>query len=295
MKKSIGILGAGNVGEAVGLAFRDRGHDVCFYDVCREKAERHGYRDFRNLVKECEIIYECIPTESLPDGGCDLSILRKVIEQVAECCQQDHVFVQMSTCVPGTARTMSKLIPCHYVVNPSNLRMASRFQDAANPWKVILGVKDDYSTDVMRNVYWWVDPKDMFIGTYEFAETAKYADNCMQVTLIVFWNAMRKFTEEMGCFPELEKIIYALENTEALSTCGRYPGGAYGGPCFPKDVLALNRACQDMGGRARLLEMFTGTLHSINRVLKDEKTLETPAQDLWQVVNGKVFLTKEIS
>ena len=84
MKKSIGILGAGNVGEAVGLAFRAKGHDVCFYDVCREKAERHGYKDFEKLVADSEVIYECIPTESLPDGSCDLSILRSVIEQVAK-------------------------------------------------------------------------------------------------------------------------------------------------------------------------------------------------------------------
>ena len=295
MKKSIGILGAGNVGEAVGLAFRDRGHDVCFYDVCREKAERHGYRDFRNLVQESEIIYECIPTESLPDGSCDLSILRKVIEQVAESCHKDHVFVQMSTCVPGTARKMSKLIPCHYVVNPSNLRRATRLQDAATPWKIILGVSDDYSIDMMKSLYWWIDSKDVFIGSYEFAETTKYADNCMQVALIVFWNAMRRFTEEIGCFPELEKTIYALENTEALATCGRYPGGAYSGPCFPKDILALNKVCHDLGGRAQLLEMFTDTLHRINSILKDENTFETPAEDLWKVVNGRVILVKEIA
>jgi hypothetical protein len=54
----------------------------------------------------------------------------------------------------------------------------------------------------MKSVYGWIDPKDMFIGTYEFAETTKYADNCMQVALIVFWNALRRFTEEIGCFPE---------------------------------------------------------------------------------------------
>jgi len=50
----------------------------------------------------------------------------------------------------------------------------------------------------------------------------------------------------------------------------------------------------DIWGKAELLEIFTETLHKINNILKEEKAIETLAEDLWKVIDGKIILIKEI-
>lgn len=270
----VGVIGAGNVGNAVGRALACRGAEVTLQDVnAKKKVMGIGWCDsIEELVRTCETVIECIPTEPLPDGSgrYDLSILERVYRTVlteAKTLDRPLLFVQMSTVIPGTAKMMNEKLAqeiaeaktLSYGVCPSFLNMGDPYGYALNPRKIVIGVEDPIGkrmmTDLFRN--WeattgveqgWKIAKFWFDWTG--AELAKMAHNMWGSMAISFWNEWFLTT---GGNAELVDVIAKSVDASELSRAYRVAGQAFGGACFPKDMNAMRIWARENEKDMRLL------------------------------------------
>ena len=161
----LGVIGCGNVGYNWLKLLKIKGFDVLGYDVS-ETAKRHiklnlGSKYLATKFSEmarCDIVFECVPTDPKNESGeCDLSILESVVTDFASLEDipnyQCKVFVQRSTCPPGTAKKYSRFFKkTEYAVNPSFIRKNKQWEDTINPERIaIAGNKK--SIELLRNIY----------------------------------------------------------------------------------------------------------------------------------------------
>jgi UDPglucose 6-dehydrogenase len=83
------------------------------------------------------------------------------------------------------------------------------------------------------------------------AELTKYAANAMLATKISFMNELSNLAERLGA--DIENVRLGIGSDPRIGYHFIYPGGGYGGSCFPKDVKALERAAREIGYDAELL------------------------------------------
>ena len=84
------------------------------------------------------------------------------------------------------------------------------------------------------------------------AEFTKYAANCLLATKISFMNEMSNLAERLGV--DIEQVRRGIGSDSRIGYQFIYPGCGYGGSCFPKDVRALERAANEIGYEAKILQ-----------------------------------------
>jgi UDPglucose 6-dehydrogenase len=83
------------------------------------------------------------------------------------------------------------------------------------------------------------------------AELTKYAANSLLATKISFMNELSNLAERLGA--DIEAVRIGIGSDPRIGYHFIYPGCGYGGPCFPKDVQALERTAAEVGYKAELL------------------------------------------
>lgn len=256
----LGIIGSGNVGSALGKALAIHGYRVIFHDISRKQLApfKRKYRttmDLRELATTCSVLFICVPTESKPNGDCDISILRSVVRQLKDF---KGIIVQVSTVPPGTARQMAKQTDATYVVVPSLFSMARMEYDALHPVRVMIGTQDGKPNRQITEIY-SVLGGPIYYGTYEAIELAKYADNALSACLISYWNEIFEIAQKLQV--DSDWIARMIETGPHYRSVYRWHGKAYGGPCLPKDTWALrNWAVKNLGYYPQLID----AIHQIN-------------------------------
>ena len=101
MKKNVGIIGNGFVGEAQAFAFAPVSN-VLIYDIDPLKANAT-----LDQVHKCDIIFVCVPTPMNANGSQDLTYINKVFDNAKE----DPIYVIKSTVLPGTTNSIQYNYP----------------------------------------------------------------------------------------------------------------------------------------------------------------------------------------
>ena len=93
----------------------------------------------KDLVKQCDLVFVCVPTPESKDGSVDTSIVESVLAAIgkAEC-----AVVLKSTVPPGFTEAESKKLERDIIFNPEFLTAANAESDYANQNHTILGVTD---------------------------------------------------------------------------------------------------------------------------------------------------------
>ena len=94
----VGIIGIGIVGGAIRHGFEKLGHDVKIHDT---KYTTIYNKTTINDVLDTDVCFVCVPTVSLSDGKCDVSIVKQVVGQLADMSFKGIVAIK-STVEPGT-------------------------------------------------------------------------------------------------------------------------------------------------------------------------------------------------
>ena len=89
----IGIIGVGIVGSDIRYGFERLGHDVYVHDTKWETSIED--------VLDTEINYVCVPTDSDKAGGCNITIVEKVIDELVDNNYNGIICIK-STVIPGT-------------------------------------------------------------------------------------------------------------------------------------------------------------------------------------------------
>ena len=272
-KPLIGFIGQGYVGKNYADDFEKRGYKVIRY------AMEEPYRNNKEKIKECDIVFIAVPTPTKPEGFDD-SILRSVIPLVGK----GKIAVIKSTMIPGTTKSIQKENPDRVILHsPEFLREDYAAEEAARPFANIVGMpnktkKHKQAAKIVHSIL----PKSAayFTSSSEEAELFKYAHNASGYVQIVLFNLIYDISKSLNMqWREVEKMI---ESDPYISNRYAKPvhkgGRGAGGHCFIKDFAALSgiyeRAVRDSLGKGVLKSISKKNIALLLSSGKDEAILK---------------------
>ncbi|AFD08178.1 UDP-glucose dehydrogenase family protein [Solitalea canadensis] len=273
----ITIIGTGYVGLVTGTCLAETGNDVICVDNNVEKVAsmQNGIIPFyepglesmfkRNIeqgrltftsdlahgVNESLIIFLALPTPPAEDGSADLSYVIKVSEGIGVCMNDYKIIVNKSTVPVGTTELVRKTIRKYtdtefdVVSNPEFLREGVAINDFMKPNRIVVGTRSEYAKKVFRELYepYMRQSDKMIVMDERSAEITKYAANAFLAAKISFMNEISGICEKLGA--NIEDVRKGIGTDDRIGKQFLYAGIGYGGSCFPKDVLALNKIASD--------------------------------------------------
>src|SRR5262245_16526412 len=118
----IGIVGVGMVGEVVKYGMERIGHDVAIYDP------KFPATSLEHVI-DCDLVFVCVPTPCSADGGCDISIVKRVVLELEDGGYNGLIVIK-STVTPGTTDLLEDLLAkARVAFCPEFLKEKSRFVD----------------------------------------------------------------------------------------------------------------------------------------------------------------------
>jgi UDPglucose 6-dehydrogenase len=244
----IGLIGKGIVGSAVYQGFEELGHSMSFTDPAYPKTKF-------NDILDTDCVFICVPTDQLPNGYCDTSIIKQVIEQLNVAAFKGLIAIKSSV-IPGTTNSLSKEYPLLRIcVVPEFLRAKFAYQDfTTNHDLLIIGStrKQDYS--IIREAHGHYPKQVVETNTTE-AEVVKYFNNVNHAVQIIFANIAFDVCKKLGADYDVvyNSIIKRDCFNPAYLDCNENLRG-FGGHCLPKDTTAWNNLVKDLGLNYNLIQ-----------------------------------------
>lgn len=291
-KPLIGFIGQGFVGKAYADDFERRGFKTVRY------ALEEPYRNNKEKIKECDIVFIAVPTPSTPKGFDD-SIIRGAVKLLGK----GKAAVIKSTILPGVTRSIQEENPDVYVFHsPEFLREVTASKDAAEPERNIIGVPVKSAAHRKKAAeVLAVLPKAPFelITGAEEAELVKYAGNCFLYFKVIFANLFYDVAVSKKIdWPTVRSAVAAdprigPSHMEPVHKSGHVGGSGKdgrgaGGHCFIKDFAAFvdlyRESVSDNHGLGVLEKLRD---KNIDLLLQSEKDL-----DLLHGVYGESFLER---
>lgn len=224
--------------------------------------------DAAQAVRESDCIYYCVGTPYGDGGQADLTYLYSAVETTTKAIedQQFRVLVTKSTIPPST--TKEKIIPfveekgfhvgtdIGIANNPEFLREGHCWDDFMNADRIVLGVSDNRSEEVLRGLYSGFDIP-VFAVSLNTGEFIKYLSNTLLATLISYSNEMSVMADTIGDI-DVAEAFHILHMDKRWGGCSMasyaYPGCGYGGYCLPKDTNAIYSLVKAKGFDAGILK-----------------------------------------
>ncbi|MDQ3133030.1 MAG: nucleotide sugar dehydrogenase [Acidobacteriota bacterium] len=302
MIEKVSIIGLGKLGASMAAAFASRGLDVVGVDVNQRsidlvnegkapvqetnldetisanKERIRATTSHEDAILNSDISFVIVPTPSDERGAFSLQYAAWAFKEIGKALAKKKTFhnvVLTSTVLPGSTR--QALIPilekesgkkagrdfgvCY---SPEFIALGSIIQDFLNPDFTLIGELDDKSGSQLEEIYSRVmtNGSPSARMSLENAELTKISVNSFVTTKITFANMLAEICEKLP-----GGNIDVVTNALGLDTrIGRkYLTGAigYGGPCFPRDNVALTFIAKELGVEAKLAE----TTDSMNRAV----------------------------
>lgn len=313
----IAVIGAGYVGLVSAACFAEIGHEVITVDNNEAKVERlkagqvpiheellpellrkHGNRGLRfsssiaEAFEFCDIAFICVGTPPSPNGTADLSYVEGVACELAKALNGHKVVVEKSTVPVGTCDAIRRTMmmngarPDQFSIasNPEFLREGTAVSDFLYPDRILLGVHDARSTELLKSVYapllngsYYERPDcispplqvaakrsaRLIVTSVKSAELIKHASNAFLALKISFINSVANVCERVGA--DVREVAEGMGADSRIGARFLQPGLGYGGSCFPKDVSAFHSVAESVGYDFSLLT-------AVMEVNEDQKT-----------------------
>jgi UDPglucose 6-dehydrogenase len=278
----IGVIGIGNVGMAVAIGLKNKGHKIICYDTDKIKlklAKEAGLKvtyTLKKCIKSSKIIFVCVPTPSKPSGECNTTIVENVIKSINSLTsdKEEKIIVIKSTVIPGTCKKIRESIKSNLklVYNPEFLRHEHALQDFLHPYRTIIGSDDKEAIEKVSKIFrGWGNP--IIKVDFTSAEMIKYASNCFLATKVSFSNEIKNICEKLGV--DAKKIIDAVALDKRINPSHLDPTkGPFGGPCLPKDLDALIFLSKKMGYKPLLLESVKKVNELVKRKIRSSNKIK---------------------
>jgi UDPglucose 6-dehydrogenase len=291
--RGIAIVGLGKLGACMAACFAARGWPTVGADVSADVVaalgagrapvpepglqallDQAGGRlratlDVAEAVAAADVTFVVVPTPSLADGRFSLEHVRTAVRAVGAALRgtaRDHVLVVTSTVLPGAMEfgvrpvleeaagraTGEGLGLCY---NPEFIALGSVVHDFLRPDLVLIGESDRAAGDRLAAIYARVCEVPPRIERMSFAsaELAKIALNSFVTTKISFANMLVELCEELPG-ADVDDVCRALGRDSRIGARYLQGGLGYGGPCFPRDSVALAALARALGRPAPLPE-----------------------------------------
>jgi UDPglucose 6-dehydrogenase len=291
--KRISIVGLGRLGAPMGACFAWQGFPTAGLDTdsakvraineCRapvfepelEELIHKGDgrftagEDYEEAILGSDVTFLVVPTPSEKTGGFSMYYVLEAAERVGEILSKKtgfHLVVLTSTVMPGaTEGQLKPLLESHsgktcgkefgLCYNPEFVALGSVMRDFLAPDFVLIGESDTRSGQALASLYKHVCLNDPPIARMNIvnAELTKLAVNTFVTTKISFANMIARICERLPG-AEVDTVTAALGLDSRIGP--KYLKGAigYGGPCFPRDNVALISLARQLDAPATLAE-----------------------------------------
>ncbi len=220
-------------------------------------------------VLETDVTFVIVPTPSDEDGGFSLSHVLAACESIGEAIGRKdsyHLVALTSTVMPGATggpvraaleetsgrRAGPDFGLCY---SPEFIALGSVIRDFLNPDFLLVGESDARAGQMLADLYGRVVANDPPVARLGFvnAEIAKLSVNTFVTTKIAFANMLARICERLPG-GDVDEVTSAIGLDSRIGA--KYLRGAisYGGPCFPRDNIALSSLARSLGVPAHVAE-----------------------------------------
>lgn len=294
MVQNVSVIGLGKLGGSMAAGLASRGLNVIGVDVNRHavdainagrapvqetglgdmiaanRARLRATMDTDEAVLGSDLSFVIVPTPSDERGAFTLQYATFAFKALGLALKKKngyHVIVLTSTVLPGAMR--HGLLPvleqasgkkcgpdfglCY---NPEFIALGSVIRDFLNPDFYLLGQFDQRSGDMLEEVHHRVSQNNAPVKrmSLENAELAKIAVNSYVTMKISFANMLAEFCEHLPG-GDVDVVSDALGMDKRIGRKYLTGGFGFGGPCFPRDNVALNFMGKSLGVDSRLLSV----------------------------------------
>lgn len=253
MDYKIGQVGLGFVGGALHASFKRRGVETIVYDKYKNVGKIED-------LKDCEIIFLCLPTPYVAGHGFDLGALLDTCKALRELDYRKAIVIK-STVEPGVTKKFSeKFSAITFFHNPEFLTARTALEDFDNQTHIVIGTTSSEFTlagkvcSMYSELY--PDAEISFCSAEESESMKIFANNFYAMKVQIF-NEFRFLCQKTGADYEVVKDLMIKNGwINPMHTLVPGPDGlpSYGGACFPKDTNALLHLMRTLGSPHKVLE-----------------------------------------
>lgn len=298
----IGFIGLGKLGLEVAEFFSLK-HNVTGYDIISKKSVKIKIEDNIENLKDRDIIFIAVqtphnkkydgslPTSNLKAKDFDYSHVIDVIKKLNNFITKKQIVCLISTVLPGTIReSFLNIAKFELIYNPYLIAMTSVSDDMLNPETIILGYqKYSNKIKIIKDLYFNICQNIPFFveGTYEEAESFKIFYNTWITNKINFVNMIQDVCHKIGN-SDPHKISKYLSMSSKRITSDKYmiPGLGDGGPCHPRDNIALSYLNQKIGLNYDFFKFTTSIRETQAKNLADFISEKQKEFNLPLIING---------
>ena len=304
MTNNISVIGLGKLGASMAASIASRGFDVVGVDISQRavdavnagqapvqetdltryisenKSRLRATTDHTDAVLNSDISFVIVPTPSDARGAFTLRYAVHAFREMGRALKQKqgyHLVVMTSTVLPGSTRY--GLLPAleresgktcgqdfGLCYSPEFIALGSVIRDFLNPDFNLIGEYDARAGEMLEDCYRRImlNSAPARRMSIENAELTKIALNSYVTTKITFANMLAEICERIPG-GDVDVVSDALGMDTRIGR--KYLTGAlgYGGPCFPRDSVALSFFARTVGASADLAE----TTDRVNRSLAE--------------------------
>jgi UDPglucose 6-dehydrogenase len=291
--RRISVVGLGKLGAPLAACFAWRGFPTIGVDVdarkiqtlnqgiapiyeprlqdllntCQERLT--ATEDYEKAVMNSDVTFIVTPTPSDNHGGFSPRYVLEAAERIGDALRQKpayHLVVLTATVMPGTTQgeLKTQLEMCSgkkcssdfgLCYSPEFIALGSVIHDFLNPDFILIGESDPCAGQMLSDLYKSVCVNDPPVARMNFvnAELTKLAVNTYVTMKITFANMLARICERLQD-ANVDAVTSALGLDNRIGR--KYLKGAigYGGPCFPRDNIALTTLARAVGAPAKLAE-----------------------------------------
>ncbi|HEY3541218.1 MAG TPA: nucleotide sugar dehydrogenase [Gaiellaceae bacterium] len=291
--KTLTVVGLGKLGSPMVACLASKGFDVIGVDVDEQKVATIGdghapvfepqlgellaenrerisaTTDLGAAVLQSDLTFIVVATPSDENGGFSLKWVLPACETIgAALAEKDgfHTVVLTSTVMPGSTeaevvpaleRASGKTCGVDFGVcySPEFIALGSVIRDFLHPDFLLVGESDDRAGAMLEALYRRVVETDAPVARMSFvnAELAKLSVNTFVTTKIAYANMLARMCERLPG-ADVDVVTDAIGLDTRIGR--KYLRGAisYGGPCFPRDNVALATLARELGAPAFVAE-----------------------------------------
>ncbi|MCJ7696908.1 MAG: nucleotide sugar dehydrogenase [Thermoplasmata archaeon] len=290
---TVSIIGLGKLGVSMAAAIANRGFTVIGVDVSKttvdninagkapvQETNLQEYIDknkdrlsatlsHRDAILNSDISFVIVPTPSDQNGAFSIKYAASAFRAIGLALKEKkgyHLVVLTSTVLPGSTRYGLLPIIEHesgkkcgpdfgLCYSPEFIALGSVIYDFLNPDFLLVGEFDKQSGDTLERYY-----KQIMVNnppcrrmSIENAELAKISLNSYITMKITFANILTELCEKIPG-GDVDAISDALGLDKRIGRKYLTGGLGFGGPCFPRDNIALNYFSGLLGVRNEIAE-----------------------------------------
>ncbi len=236
-------------------------HTAPFYekglDDLLKEVNLRATTNIKEAIKNTDVTFICVGTPQGLMGEADLRYVDQACRDIGSVLKEKdnfHLVVVKSTVPPGTTEHRVRHIleevskkkaykDFGLAMNPEFLREGNAIEDFMNPDRIVIGVKDDKSKEILLELYKDFNCPKLIVSPTT-AEMIKYASNAFLAIKISFINEIGNLCKALGI--DVYEVAEGIGLDKRIGKHFLRAGIGFGGSCFPKDVKALINKAREL-------------------------------------------------